>query len=44
LLPVAEVQGLKIQQGDAVRARLNAAFQKNLDEYCLTHQGATTRA
>jgi branched-chain amino acid aminotransferase len=35
LLPVAEVQGLKIQRGDAVRARLNAAFQKNLDDYCV---------
>jgi branched-subunit amino acid aminotransferase/4-amino-4-deoxychorismate lyase len=34
LLPVAEVEGLRIQRGDAVRARLAAAFQQYLEDYC----------
>jgi branched-chain amino acid aminotransferase len=34
LLPVAEVEGLRIQTGDAVRSRLLEAFQEYLSGYC----------
>ncbi len=34
LLPVAEIEGLRIQRQDGVRQRLAAAFQQYLDQYC----------
>ncbi len=36
LLLVKEVQSLRIQQGDEVRARLNVAYANYLDRYCET--------
>ncbi len=44
LLAVDSIQGLKIGAADAVRAKLNEAFQRYLDAYCAEYQRASTRA
>ena len=37
LLPVVEIEGLKVQRDDRVRHELDAAFSKYVDEYVAAH-------
>lgn len=38
LLPVAHIEGLRIQQDDQVRTRLHAAFREYLSDYCASRR------
>lgn len=38
LLPVAHIEGLRIQQNDQVRARLHTAFREYLSDYCASRR------